>query len=135
MRRLDLMQDNKVSESGSSPDREPFVTIDDLMQKAQDLLAGLDRLSKYKHPLDIRRGIRKGVMKNMNNDKPSKQIKGGSRTYFFDVEKTKEGKRYLRITESRKGEGDKWKRNRINVFLEDAGEFARAVSEMTSKLD
>jgi len=105
------------------------------MQKAQDLYAGLGRLSEYKHPLDIRRGIRKGVMKNMNNDKQSMQIKGGSRTYFFDVEKTKEGKRYLRITESRKGEGDKWKRNRINVFLEDAGEFARAVSEMTSKLD
>ena len=35
----------------------------------------------------------------------SKQIKGSGRTYFLDVEKTKEGKPYLRITESRKGEG------------------------------
>ena len=135
MRRLDLMQKTKVSGTGSSPDREPFITIDDLMQKAQDLFAGLDRLSKYKYPLDIRRGIRKGVMKNMNVDKPSMQIKGAGRTYFLDVEKTKEGKPFLVITESRKGKGGKWERNRINVFPEDAGEFARAVSAMISRLD
>jgi hypothetical protein len=70
----------------------------------------------------------------MNDDGQSKQIKGSGRTYFLDIEKTKEDKPYLRITESRKGAGDKFERNSINVFPEDAGEFAQAVSEMISRL-
>ena len=41
----------------------------------------------------------------------------------------------MRITESRKGAGNKWERNSINVFPEDAGEFAQAISEMASKLN
>ena len=132
-----LMPNDKVSESGSEPDREPFTTIDDLLYKAQELFAGLKRLSEYKHPLDVRRGVRKGkeVKKCMNDDRQSWQIKGSGRTYFLDVEKTKEGKSYLRITESRKGKGDKFERNSINVFPEDADEFAQAVSQMTSGLD
>jgi hypothetical protein len=48
---------------------------------------------------------------------------------------TKGGKPYLRITESHKGAGDKFERNSINVFPEDADEFAQAVSEMASKLE
>jgi len=43
----------------------------------------------------------------MNDENPSKQIKGSDRTYFLDIEETKEGKPYLRITESRKGKEDK----------------------------
>ena len=130
------MPSDKVSKPGSSPGREPFITIDDLLHKAQELFVGLKKLSKSKYPLDIRRGVsvRKGVKKRMNDDRQSKQIKGGSRTYFLDVEKTREGKPYLRITESRKGKGDKFERNSINVFPEDADEFAQAVSEMASRL-
>ena len=93
------------------------------------------KLSEYKHPLDIRRGVRKGVKKRMADNQPSKQLKGAGRTYFLDVQKTREGKSYLRITESRKGEGDKFERNSINVFPEDAKEFAQAVSEMTDELE
>ena len=125
------MLDNKVSRLGSDPDRGPFITIDDLVQKAQELSAGLKQLSEFRHPLDIRRGVRKGVKKHMSE---SKQIKANGRTYFLDMAKTKEGKAYLRITESRKGEGDKFERNSINVFPEDAGEFAQSVAEMTAKL-
>ena len=128
------MQDDKVSRSGSNPGREPFITIDDLLQKAQELFAGLKKLSEYKHPLDIRRGVRKGVKTRMRDDEQSRQIKGGGRTYFLDIEETKEGKPYLRITESRKGRGDKFERNSINVFPEDAEKFAQAVSKMASKL-
>ena len=85
--------------------------------------------------LDIRRGVkRKGVKKRMNENNQSKQIKARGRTYFLDIRKTKEGKTYLRITESHKGEGDKFERTSVNVFPEDAGEFAQAVSEMASKL-
>ena len=130
-----LMPNDRESRSGSSPDREPFTTIDDLLHKAQELFVGLRKLSGYKHPLDIRRGVRKGVKKRMNDDRQSRQIKGSGRTYFLDIGTTKGGKPYLRITESRKGEGDKFERNSINVFPEDAGEFAQAVSEMASKLE
>jgi len=130
-----LMPKKKVSGSGSSPDREPFITIDDLLGKAQELFAGLRRLSEYKHPLDIRRGVkRKGVKERMNDDKQSKQIKGSGRTYFLDIERTREDKPYLRITESRKGKGDRFERNSVNVFPEDADAFAQAISEMASKL-
>lgn len=55
-------------------------------------------------------------------------------SHFLDVETTREGKPYPRITESRKGREDKWERNSINVFPEDADEFAKAVSVMASKL-
>lgn len=95
---------------------------------------GLRKLSEFKYPLDIRRGVGKGVKKRMSDDKQSRQIKGSGRTYFLDIQKTRGGKPYLRITESRKGEGDKFERNSINVFPEDADEFAQAVSEMVSGL-
>ena len=134
MRRLDLMQNNKVSLPKSDPAREPFITIDDLVQMAQALFAGLNKLSEYKHPLDIRRGIRKGVRTTMSDEKQSKQIKAAGRTYFMDVEKTKAGKPYLRITESRKGGDDNWERASINVFPEDADEFGRAVAAMIEKI-
>jgi hypothetical protein len=129
------MPNDRGSGSGSSPDQEPFITIDDLVHKAQELFDGLTKLSQYKHPLDIRRGVRKGVMKRMNDDKQSKQVKASGRTYFLDIEETKKGSPYLRITESRKGKGEKFERNSVNVFPEDAETFAEAVSEMTSKLD
>ena len=129
-----LMPKKKASRSGSEPDCEPFITIDDLHQKAQELSVGLKRLCETKYPLDIRRGARKGVRKRMTGDRQSKQIKGSGRTYFLDLEKTSEGKSYLRITESRKGQGDKFERNSINVFPEDADEFAQAVSKMASKI-
>jgi hypothetical protein len=104
------------------------------MQKAQELFAGLKQLSESRHPLDVRRGVRKGVKRRMNDGRQSRQIKAKGRTYFLDVEETREGKPYLRITESRKGDGDKFERNSINVFPEDADEFAQSVSEMISKL-
>ena len=113
---------------------EPFVTIDDLLRQAEALLGGLQKLSEYSHPLEVRRGLRKGVRKSMKDDKRSKQIKGAGRTYFLDIEQTKEGKGYLRITESRKGDGDKFERNSINVFPEDADEFVEAVSEFAGEL-
>ena len=128
------MPRNKGLRLGSEPDRQPFLTIDDCVQRAQELAAGLQNLTKCKYPLDIRRGLRKEVKDDMNHDQPSKQIKGSGRTYFLDVEKTREGKAYLKITESRKGKGDAFERNSIHVFPEDAETFARAVSEMIGKL-
>jgi hypothetical protein len=117
-------------------DREPFVTIDDLVDKAQDLFSGLQDLSERKHPLDIRRGVRKGVMNVADKDRPSKIVKAGAKTYFFDLNDTKDGKPYLIITESRfKGEEGQRERASILVFPEHAEKFSKAVSEMTKKLE
>ena len=118
----------------TKPGIEPFITIDDLVHKAQELSLGLVKLSEYKYPLDIRRGVRKGVEKRMRDNKSSRQIKGRGRTYFLDVEQTKENKPYLRITESRKGDGDQFERHSIHVFPEDIGDFSQAVSEIAARL-
>jgi hypothetical protein len=53
-----LMPKKKASRSRSKPDREPFITIDDLRRKAQELSVGLKKLCEIKYPLDIRRGVR-----------------------------------------------------------------------------
>ena len=66
----------------------------------------------------------------------SKIVKAGSKTYFFDINRTKEGKLYLVITESRfKGEGEERERSSIFVFQENAQKFASAVSEMVNMLE
>lgn len=71
----------------------------------------------------------------MSENNNSNQIRAGSRTYFFDVGKTNNGKPYLRITESRfKGEGEERERNSIIVFADDAQKFAQTVDEMVKKL-
>ena len=63
-----IMPNVKVSGSESKPGIEPFITIDDLVHKAQELSTGLEKLSEYKYPLDIRRGVRKGVKKRMRDN-------------------------------------------------------------------
>jgi hypothetical protein len=111
--------------------QEPFTTIDDILDIAKELIARLVILGQYKYPLAVRRGVG-----SMNEDRQSSQVRAGSRTYFFDVEKTSEGNKYLRITESRFiGEGKDRERNAIVVFPEHAGEFLSTVSEMVKKLE
>lgn len=126
----------KEMDTNSNPDRnsEGFVTIDDLLQKAKELFLGMETLCESKYPLDIRRGIGKGVENEMATDQESKQVKASGRTYFFDINKTNEEKAYMRITESRKGEGEKWKRSSVVIFPEDAKAFVDAVNEMVTKL-
>ena len=116
--------------------KEPFVTIDDLVVRADELATGLRVLSEYKHPLDIRRGVKRGEeVSEMADDSDSRTVKAGAKTYFLDIKKTKEDKPYLVITESHfKGEGKKRERVSISVFPEQAEEFVGAVSEMAAKL-
>jgi hypothetical protein len=126
---------------GDKPRGEPFVTIDDLTRKAQELVDGLHKLGSYKHPLDIRRGVPtagEGVSETMaarKENKDSLQVKGGGRTYFLDMARTSKDTPYLRITESRKGEGEEFERSSIYVFPEDAQKFNEAVQEMTARLE
>jgi hypothetical protein len=59
----------------------------------------LTKLTEYKHPLDVRKGV---VRMGRSGERESTQVKGTGRTYFLDVEKTRDGKAYLKIAERRK---------------------------------
>ena len=136
-----MSERNRQEATKAKLQQEPFVTLDDLTIKAQELVDGLQKLSTYRHPLDVRRGVpqdREGVseeMREKTENKDSLQVKGGGRTYFLDLAKTSKDTPYLRITESRKGEGEEFERSSIYVFPEDAKDFSEAVTKMTKKLN
>jgi hypothetical protein len=132
------MPSNKVSALTDNGQHEPFITIDDALSHAQELYDCLRRLSEYKHPLAIRKGVhavRKEV-EDMVHAKKSKTVKAGSRTYFFDVKEIRDGgKNYLVITESRfKKGGEERARNQIMVFPEDVSAFVGALQEVVTSL-
>jgi hypothetical protein len=116
------------------PSRDPYTTIDDCIQLANELMGQLRKLGAYKHPLAVRK-LKKEV-RNVTNIEESQQIRAGSRTYFVDIETMKgEGKRYLKITESRfKGDGKERERNTVIIFPEHVKDFIKVVSEMVGKL-
>jgi len=62
----------------------------------------------------------------------NKRVDCGSGTYFFDVKETKEGKKYLTITETRLREGVR-ERYRIMVFEEGITEFIQTINEAAEK--
>lgn len=71
----------------------------------------------------------------MADQKYSKTVKAGSKTYFFDLKETKESQPYRTITESRfMGEGKDRERASILVFPDHAQDFLEAAQEMISKL-
>ena len=127
------MQKNKMVQLGSDPDRKIFTTIDDALEMVpglEKLTNILKELGQRKHPL----AIRKGVIADMVKQLKSTQIKGSGSTYFLDVEKAKTGSIYLKITQSRKGDGDEFERSSIYIFPEDASEFAKIVAEMIKEV-
>ena len=95
-----------------------FITIDDLSKLAGELVYGLNKLGEQKYPLSVRRGV-----KNMDG----KILKTASKTYFFDIKKTREGKPYLVITESRIKSKE---RNSIVIFQENIAAFAEMVTTL-----
>ena len=110
--------------------RAEMPTIDDLLLYAGKLYKGLITISQRKDPLDIRRGV-----SEMNTERESETVKAQGRTYFFDLESTKEGKPYLRITESYINKQDnEAKRNTILVFQDDIHEFTQALTKMAYKV-
>ena len=127
------MQENKDSNSGDESKRG-YITIDDVIMLAQELLSRLNQLGGYRYPLDVRKG-RKEVVNMVGQKDKSKTLKAGSKTYFFDVKETQQGKPYLVLTESRfKGNGEDRERRTIIVFQENVQEFADAVSGMAKKM-
>lgn len=70
----------------------------------------------------------------MEEEKLSKMLKvGGGKTFFFDVKKAKNDKKYLIITESRfVGEGKERQRQSLIIFPEQIDEFIKIVSELAN---
>ncbi len=123
MKPFSLLRENPSLEANA--DRAVFFTIDDLFQMATELVEGLNKLREQKHPLSVRRGV-KNVFENK-----SEILKAVSKTYFFDIKKTREGKPYLIITESRmQGQDQKLERSSIIVFQENMSDFAKMVTKM-----
>jgi len=57
----------------------------------------------------------------------SEKIAAGSRTYFFDVKESRDGTKYLVISESRKGGKEEYEHNRIMIFQEHIPVFAKGL--------
>ena len=126
------MQNKKESQTDSETDRDIFITIDDLCNLAIKLSNGLRKLGGLKYPLAVRRG----VINMVERAKNSETLKTSSKTYFFDIRETREGKPFLVITESRlKGKDKKPVRSSIIVFQDNAQEFSETVTRMTAALD
>lgn len=65
----------------------------------------------------------------MSKDKEIESIKiaAGKRTYFVDVKETREGAKYLKISESKRLENGEYERHRIMVFEEDINNIVEAL--------
>lgn len=124
------MQNEAAQANETDQTRKPFATIDDSISQAEQLLTGLKKLAAQKHPLAVRKAGKTINLKGQT----SRQIKAGARTYFFDIDRTKEGKPYLKLTESRLRGEAKRLRQIILIFPEQAQEFADAVTDMVSQL-
>lgn len=57
----------------------------------------------------------------------SEKITAGSRTYFFDVKESREGAKYLVISESKRGGKEDYEHNRIMIFQEHIPVFAKGL--------
>ena len=127
------MQRQKEFKSGVEQSGKPFSTLDD----ALEIVPGLEKLAVILKELGGRRyplSVRRGVISNMQNSRKSVQIKGSGSTYFLDIEQAKNGHRYLRITQSRKADGDEFERSSVYVFPEDAKELGSKLSEILAEL-
>ena len=125
-----------MTESGESQPKpnkkkDTITTIDDCILNAGKLYKGLIKLSQQRHPLEIRRGVR-----GLQTESENEILKTIGRTYFFDLEKTRNGKPYLKITESRLDKKNNESiRNTILVFEENIEEFSKVTSRMATKVN
>lgn len=70
---------------------------------------------------------------NNNNASFSRQIKSGRSTYFVDVKETKNGDKYLSISENR-FDGKERKRATINIFGETIAQVHQGINEAVASL-
>jgi hypothetical protein len=118
------------SDNSGKEEKKGFITIDELLVSAEYLYKGLINLSNQRHPLLVYKGV-----KNMEHNNQHEIVKISSRTYFFDVETAQNGKRYLKITESRiNTETKEQTRNTILVFQEGLQRFADTMNAMVKRM-
>ena len=130
---LKPMPKNKTFKSRGNSERA-FSTIDDVLEMVpvlEELASVLREIGERKHPL----AVRKGVTLTMIDNQKSVQIKGHNCTYFLDVKLAKTGKKWLRITQSHKAEGDTFERSSIFLSPNDAEIFVKRVAEMIKELE
>lgn len=113
-----------------SEGRDEFITIDDILSKAEGLYQDLIALSQRRHPLSVRKGV-----KVMQSDNQNEILKTQSKTYFFDIETAQNGAPYLKISESYINSSTKEQtRNTIVVFKDDLLKFSGFVNVMAKKM-
>ncbi|MBI2642294.1 MAG: DUF3276 family protein [Candidatus Wildermuthbacteria bacterium] len=64
----------------------------------------------------------------------TKTVKGGGRTYFFDLRESKKGNKYIQITESRRGQDGQNMRNSMFLFPDHIEEFQDALNEVVGQV-
>lgn len=64
----------------------------------------------------------------------SEKVAAGKRTYFFDLKENQQGSRLLKITESRKNEGE-FIRNSILIFQEDFDKIFEAMDKVKAEIN
>lgn len=68
-----------------------------------------------------------------DKDLKSEKVLAGKRTYFLDLKEKQNGDRFIKITESRKSNGDTL-RSTVIIFQEDFDKFFAALSSIKSEI-
>jgi hypothetical protein len=63
----------------------------------------------------------------------TEKVAAGKRTYFLDLKENQQGSKLLKITESRKNEGE-FIRNSILIFQEDFDKIFEALEKVRSEI-
>ena len=63
----------------------------------------------------------------------SEKVSAGKRTYFFDLKEDSKGSRILKITESRKNEGE-FIRHSVLIFQEDFDKIFEALEKVKAQI-
>ena len=132
-----MRSNRRVPPKQPNRDTDSFVTLDEVIELANQLHAKLNELGKQTHPLAIRRahGAEGEEVDAMSYSEKSETVKAGARTYFFDIKQSPDGRRYLVITESKfKGEGSERERTSIILFPEHADDFLSTLKAMLTSL-
>ena len=64
----------------------------------------------------------------------TKTVKGGGRTYFFDLRESKKGNKYVQVTGSRRDKDGQNIRNSLFLFPDHAQEFQSAWNEIIEQV-
>lgn len=64
----------------------------------------------------------------------SKTMRAGRKMYFFDAKESKNGNRYLQITESSQDQNGQRRRNSIFLFPNQVEQFQQTLSEVAAQL-